>query len=137
VGQRRCRDSRSGGGVVSGYRSPGRTRRLVYDEGSNFPGLWVETHGLTFDEWAATNTVDQLVEIFAAKLVSWNWETGDGEPVPPTREGIGRLDASEFRSVASDWLAWCSEVRRRPLALFTPTPPVSTNGSYEQTIPMT
>lgn len=44
------------------------------------------------DTEGAKKAVKELLTSFAGLIVSWNVEKPAGTPLPPTREGLGRLD---------------------------------------------
>jgi hypothetical protein len=72
--------------------------------------------------------VGQLFSRFAGVLVSWNVEDEDGQPVPPTREGIGSQD---FQFVMEIITSWITEISSAP-----PPLPGNSSGPPEASIPM-
>lgn len=101
--------------MTSGFNPGPRVRRIEFDDTTPFPGLVIRVGGLTLDEWVGLGRVSDAADLFAERLVEWNWENSDGA-VPPTREGFGQLDVSDARTLIASWVDNVAEVRRDPLA---------------------
>lgn len=128
---------------MSGYRVEPRIYRLVFEDR---PGLEVRVRsvelgvfldiigmaGMDVTRLTAANVeeVAHLFDVFAAALVGWNLETGDG-PVPATVEGLRSL---EFDFVLELVQAWMDAIASVPGPLGA-----SSNGgdrSLEASLPM-
>jgi len=90
-----------------GFKRERKARRIVFEPGTEFAGLELRAYGLTIEEWIETDN-EALPVLFGEKLIEWNWEDDDNNPVPPTEEGIKTLDASDIRSLATHWFQKCS-----------------------------
>ncbi len=95
--------------MAGGYDGGRKIRKMTFDEGSDFPGLWLRTKGMTIDEWMGL-AYPEALELFVERLVEWNWEI-DGEPTPPTLDGVKQLDASDIRTLISVWSDTCAARR--------------------------
>ena len=119
-----------------GFRSGGegglRVRKIVFEDGE-MAGLEMRVAGITVDEYLETERFDQQVELFAKRLVDWNWEDKEGNPIPPTRAGIATLDVADLRSAVGEWFLRIGRAHPRPLA---PAVRAAMNGQLETTIPM-
>jgi len=91
-----------------------RIRKLVFEDGE-MEGLEVRVRGITVSEYLELDTYADQIELFAKRLVEWNWEHGDGTPVPPTRAGIDGLDQTDVRTVVTEWFARVVRAHSRPL----------------------
>jgi hypothetical protein len=49
-------------------------------------------------------SLDEVREMFAEKLISWDMEEENGEPTPATLEGVMSLDDKEFYGIVGEWL---------------------------------
>ncbi len=52
---------------------------------------------------AGVGTMRQLMELFASKLVQWNLLDENGDPVPPTVDGLLECDPSEAIDMVMAW----------------------------------
>ncbi len=130
-----------------GFQRTPRIRRMTFDEGSDFPGLVMKIGGLSLDEWHSLK-YPEAFDLFADRLMEWNWEDENGGPVPPTREGVGSLDAEDMRTLIGVWADTVATRRVVDPLLVTVddgTSQPSTNGSsgagtpdtsFEGSIPM-
>jgi hypothetical protein len=53
------------------------------------------------------DVLDEMRQLFAGKLISWNMEETIEDvltPIPATIEGVRRLDDKEFQVITSEWL---------------------------------
>ena len=81
-------------------RSGPRVRKIIFDEaGHELEGLTVRAHGVTVREFIDTDLYVEQVELFIERLVEWDWQDDDGNPIPPTRAGIDGLDQGDVRTV--------------------------------------
>ncbi len=71
-------------------------------------------------QWADLQTKgldssEKILNEFAASLKEWDYEHPEtGEELPPTREGVGRADASHMTGILA---AWASQLASVPLPL--------------------
>jgi len=117
-----------------GFRRDTRIRKLVFEPGTEYEGLVIRARGVSVQEWVDITHAD-LIPLFIDRLVEWNWLDEDDNPVPTTEEGVGSLDASDIRSLASFWFEECS-VRKAPFQLRKTGPAdlvvaATSNGSTE------
>lgn len=111
-----------------------------------FPGLEVTAADGSIDEYfeiydlyyrkfddlkAARKDVAELLALFVPKLVSWNCETKDGQPIPLDRAHFDKRGKRFQNAVIEAWLEGVSGVSR-PLS--TPSP--SGEQSVAESIPM-
>lgn len=54
--------------------------------------------------------VSKLFQIFADSLIEWNLDDDDGNPVPPTIEGIKREDGAFIMDIIRAWTSTSSDV---------------------------
>lgn len=102
--------------MAGGYRLKPRTRRIVFDDDTEFPGLELEAHGLTVGEWQ-----DQMArwpdvfEMFGERLISWNLEVGEGRKatkVPPSMDGFKLVEVDALKAIILEWVDACTGVYR-------------------------
>jgi hypothetical protein len=91
---------------------------LVFDD---LDGLEVKTYGtsigqvkkfMTFtDEGRSVEQTVELFDAFVKALISWNLEDGDGNPVPPTAQGLDEFPDSQLMSaIVNAWMQAVSGV---------------------------
>ena len=130
-----------------GYRR--KIYHLTWAEGHSLHGLEVSLTGMSIERLvtvqeaaralmsdgpagdlkAATETICAQV---AKSLLSWNLEDHDGQPVPPTHEGIADQDVGLITQIVADWMGAIASVD-------SPLPPPSNGGGKpmpEVSIPM-
>lgn len=67
------------------------------------------------------DSFSNLLDLFATKLIGWNLEEENGDPIPATREGLRSLDLELARDIAKAWL-------QGVIGVSTPLPKPSTTG---------
>lgn len=117
--------------------TPKRKVYILDFEGSDLHGLEVKARTAPLGEFmrlgmladavedaksaaAEMEAIDALLMLFDAVLLSWNLLDDDGEPVPPTVDGLKTL---EVQHVMAIFLAWQKEVAAVPAPL-----PVASRG---------
>lgn len=92
-----------------GYKRNPKVYNLVFDDTTDYPGLEVQVRTLTMGQligvWASEGTSTETFELFADRLVSWNLEDEDGQPVPATREALLAEDDDMVQAIAKRWIA--------------------------------
>jgi hypothetical protein len=61
----------------------------------------------------ASSGLDQVgpvIDLFAARLISWNYEDEEGAPIPPSREEIEGLDVTVLLPAIMQWAEAASAV---------------------------
>jgi hypothetical protein len=108
------------------------TYRLSWDDTTPYPGLVVVLRGGAFGDYELIvelvgdgdeaqivsrlrdlATQRALVDHLATLLVEWEL-TENGDPLPPTRQGLGRLDVPMLVSIALSWIGAASTVHAAP-----------------------
>lgn len=125
-----------------GYRRQPPSYKLVFDD-DEFDGLEVKVGSLSIGEMrdfiALMNHEDrgevteQIFDMFANCLLSWNLEDENDEPVPATLAGINSQDADFVMAMISAWIDTVTGVPDE-----TPLPGPSSDGEPfpEASIPM-
>lgn len=77
---------------TKGFRPPRRTATLTFDEGHDYHGAEVECRldvpmGLVF-EFDNLSPLEAMRRFGAEIVISWNLESDDGKPIPPTADGL-------------------------------------------------
>src|SRR5690242_5207183 len=107
-----------------GFRPEPRGLHITFE--GDLADMEMDARSVTVAEYLAMDsaTEGELLEQFAAALVSWNLEDqASGEPVPPTLAGVQSQDLGLVARLISGW--------RRALVTVPPTsPPLSVNGSH-------
>lgn len=122
---------------MNGFRKPLTIHTLEWPAGHSLHGLVVKMESVTVDEYneimdlllterptgqESLDANSTYLAKFCSHMRSWNMTEDNGDPVPPTREGIGTVDQSVVGQIIAAWQG----------ALVTvPTPPErpSPNGS--------
>ena len=124
-----------------GYTLKPRTRKVVFDETTEFPGLELEAHGITVGEWRDVGRWPDLFDLFADRLISWNLEVGDGrkaKEVSPDLDGFKDVEVDVLKSILLEWVSACTGVYRP--APLDPSPssgtPPDLDLEMEATMPM-
>jgi hypothetical protein len=100
---------------MTGYQLKPRTRKVVFDETTEFSGLELEAHGITVGEWQELVRWPDILDTFAERLISWNLELGEGrkaKPVPPDADGFKLVEVDVLKSIALEWIDACTGVYR-------------------------
>jgi hypothetical protein len=114
------------------YKRKPKVFRVSFEDPHPLAGLTVVTKGLSVREFAAfglrlgdvaqieqagsdaeklaelndlLEAIDEVREMFADALISWDVLNEDGSEVPATLEGVQSLDDSEFFGIVNEWLA--------------------------------
>lgn len=106
--------------------------RLTWDESTPYPGLVVVLRGGAFSDYELitelagdgdeTEVAKRLRDAathrairahLATLLVEWE-VSENGEPLPPTFEGLGRLDVPMLVSIALSWIDAASRLHTQP-----------------------
>lgn len=111
-----------------GFRVRPKTYRLKFD-GEEFDGLEIDIRSMTIREWermmapaadlpdgpdasfaereaarkAAVARSDENLALFAARVVRWNLEDDDGNPLPVTLEAVKGLERSFVAELITAW----------------------------------
>jgi hypothetical protein len=94
-----------------GYKRNRKIYNLVFDETTDWPGLEVQVRTLTMGQlvsvWSGDGggTSVKTFELFMDRLVGWNLETEDGQPVPATREAVEGEDDDMVNAIVKKWTA--------------------------------
>jgi len=87
-----------------GYRPPRKIYNLDFT-GTDYEGLQVALRGFTVGEELDLDDKDMtgplIVETLVARLVSWNVEDDQGQPVPATHEGVRSQDSVMIGAIIS------------------------------------
>lgn len=123
-----------------------KTYRLVFED-PDFEGLEVRTRGGSIDHLVQMTALttsgaelvrpdgqakrDELYQLLAGRLLDWNLEDDQGQPVPVTVEALRQQDWVLVLEVAKAWMRAAAGVSR-------PLEPGSPGGqpSLEESIPM-
>lgn len=88
-----------------GFKRNPKIYNLVFDETTDYPGLEVQVRTLTMGQlvsvWAGEG--GRSFDLFMDRLVGWNLETEDGEPVPVTREAVEAEDDDMIQAIVKRW----------------------------------
>lgn len=117
-----------------GYVPKKKTYPLDFT-GTEHEGLEITVRDMSTDELISmpdSTTHEVLVGAFAGQLVSWNLETEDGTPIPPTPENVRRQDRSMNQLIIERWLDALNGVPAGPL----PQPSPAGEPSPAVSIPM-
>ncbi|MCF3101420.1 hypothetical protein IPZ58_07480 [Streptomyces roseoverticillatus] len=93
-------------------------------------GQVIELGGLGADT-SNGETVEQMVELLAERIVEWNLEDENGAPVPPTLEALKNEDLDFVLAIINEWTSAAAGVSA---PLETPSPSGET--SLEASLPM-
>lgn len=114
-----------------GYHYGHRTYRLTFD-GTELDGLEIRARGMSIDERLRIQKApgDQLlIDTFVDRLIEWNLEDENGDPVPVDRENAGSEYSDLVLTAALTWMREVSGVRH-------PLGRRSSNGQVEAGIQM-
>jgi hypothetical protein len=131
-----------------GFKKPKRTYVLEFQDETDYEDLVVKVRPPTVGEalrnmdlsWMYEDELTEeqrvaklmeLYELFLTRLVSWNIEDEDDQPVPTTLEGLQSLDQDFGLRIVRSWLFETSAVSR-PLESGSP----GGDPSVEASIPM-
>lgn len=121
-----------------GYRPKQKIYTLEF-EGEEYDGLEVRIRGLNTGQTldldvaradGSEEAIRSILELMADRLIEWNVEDDDGQPVPPTFDGVRTLDL-DFNWKIID--AWQNAVAGVPAPLDEPS--TSTEPSLVASIP--
>lgn len=102
-----------------GFKREAKVYKLVWPEDHENHGLEVRMRGLAVGELAALGgmadlggpataealaALDDLLRLFASKLVGWNLDDDQGEPVPATYDGVQTLDNEFVMQLVDAWM---------------------------------
>jgi hypothetical protein len=104
-----------------GFQRQGRIYRLVWPEGHENHGLEVRVRALSIDDLSriggmaeldlsrdngpeALGALDDMLALFASKLVGWNIDDDQGEPVPATLAGVKAQDLDFVLELVDAWM---------------------------------
>lgn len=116
--------------------------KLTWDEGHPYHGLEIRVKGLSFGDLTlmkglagksqfSEEDLEPILELFADKIVSWNYEDDNDVPVPVSLEAVRELDAG---AVVAALLQWQEAVAAIGAPLKKDSPSGET--SLEASIPM-
>lgn len=102
-----------------GYKRPPKIYKLRFVD-EEFDGLEVRAKSIStkilmeissfgdlrgkVDPNTAGPELERMFEVFSKSLVSWNLEDDDGNPVPPTVDGILEQDIDFMLEIISAWM---------------------------------
>jgi hypothetical protein len=91
-----------------GYKRNPKIYNLVFDETTNWPGLEVQVRTLAMGQlvsiWSGEGgSSARTFELFMSRLVGWNLEDEDGNPVPITREAVEAEDDDMVVAIQRRW----------------------------------
>ena len=129
-----------------GFKRGGTVYKLVWPEGDDNHGMEARMRGLSVAELMqlgklgdldltgaggqptadAMAALDGILELFASKLVSWNLEDDDDQPVPTTLEGVRAQDLDFVMEMIDAWMTAAAGV----------APPLSQNSTGGETFPV-
>ncbi|MER5559709.1 hypothetical protein ABT071_13995 [Streptomyces sp. NPDC002506] len=112
---------------------------IAFEPGHEYHGLEVTLRKLTLQEFLDINGIGEVQDMHAGhqlktmgeKLLSWNLEDEDGNPVPATSESVLRQDKDLMIAICE---AWLGGLRGVSAPLEQPSPDTET--SLEASIPM-
>lgn len=92
-----------------GYRKVPTIHTLTFDE---YEGLVVRMKGVKVGKIRKLmhlgddeeNALDEMLDLIAEGLVSWNLEGEDGQPIPITRDEIEDLEYDMANAILTEWL---------------------------------
>lgn len=91
-----------------GYKRNPKVYRLKFED--EYDGLEVMVRSLSMGQLISWKTGDrerdvteEMVELLAERIVSWNLEDEDGTPVPPTLEAIKAEDNDLVFAIINHW----------------------------------
>lgn len=115
---------------MSGYFHGQRVYNLDFSD-TELDGLTVKARGCSINERLQLQKQgdEQVVALFAERLLEWNLLDEFGQSVPIDREYWGTQDADLIMTIATTWLREVSSVRR-------PLGRRSNNGHIETTMLM-
>ncbi|MCX4703860.1 hypothetical protein [Streptomyces sp. NBC_01373] len=118
-----------------GYKGTPRTVKIDFAQGHEHHGAEARVRRMSFGEWEAIleGDDDNAVAEFAKRLVSWNLEDDDDQPLPATPEGLRMVDTSLVTALKEAWLQSITGVHAAD-----PLPQSSPSGgpSLVESIPM-
>lgn len=138
--------------MSGGYRLQRKTYSLKFEE---YPGLEVTARSVSVGELLQVlqladqvtgspdgGAVTRLFGWFSNRVVDWNLEDEDGEPVPPTVDGLLGVEFDMALRLVMAWVQAVSAVRLPTVTAPTAGPPANGNGTgpasqVEESIPMT
>lgn len=93
-----------------GHKRNSKVYNLVFDETTGYPGLEVQVRTLAMGQLLGIWTDEgskaaETFELFMDRLVGWNHEDEQGEPVPATREAVLAEDDDMINAIVKRWLA--------------------------------
>lgn len=94
-----------------GYKRKLKTYTLQFDT-DDMAGFECVMRGLNIGEYLRVNgmgdadeeTVPGLLDLFADKLVSWNLEDDNNQPIPANRESVHAQDLDFILTIAPAWI---------------------------------
>lgn len=91
-----------------GFKRNPKIYNLVFDETTSWPGLEVQVRTLTMGQlvsvWSGEGgTSAKTFDLFMSRLVGWNLEDEDGNPVPVTREAVEAEDDDMVVAIQKRW----------------------------------
>jgi hypothetical protein len=104
-----------------GFQRQGKVYRLVWPEGHDNHGLEVRMRPLSIAELQqigsmaeldlssdagpeAMAALDDMIGLFASKLIGWNLDDDQGEPVPATFDGAKAQDTDFVLELIDAWM---------------------------------
>jgi len=93
-----------------GYKRNPKIYKLVFGEGTEYPGLEVQVRTLSMGQlvkvWSGSGSSTDTFDLFAGRIVGWNLEDEvTGEPVPTTREALEVEDDDLINAIIKLWIA--------------------------------
>jgi hypothetical protein len=93
-----------------GYKRNPKVYKLIFDDTTDYPGLEVQVGTISMGQLIAMRTgngdkdsAQAGVESFAERIVSWNLEDENGQPVPTTLEAILGEDDDLIIAIIKKW----------------------------------
>lgn len=124
-----------------GYKRNRKLYKLVFDQDTDYAGLEVVVGTVTMGQLLTMRTgkqdddgkdgVQASVELLADRIVEWNLEDEDGQPVPPTLDAMYGEDDDLILAIINRWTDAISAVRA-PLQQSSP----SGEPSLVESVPM-
>lgn len=124
-----------------GYKRNRKLYKLVFDQDTDYPGLEVVVGTVSMGQLITMRTgkknddgkdgVLASVELLADRMISWNLEDEEGQPVPTTLEAILSEDDDMVLNIISRWTDAISGVKA-PLQQSSP----SGEPSLVESVPM-
>ncbi|NUT23978.1 MAG: hypothetical protein HOV77_32885 [Hamadaea sp.] len=89
-----------------GYKGTPRTVKIQFAQGHEHHGAEARARRMSYGEWedVVSSEDDNAMAEFGKRLVDWNLEDDDGQPIPATPEGMRKVDTGLLTALKTAWL---------------------------------